>query len=61
VIVDPNKLTLQRNLSYKVKSPSTVGKVSPMISLLNPLDHINCHCDIILPQRQHHLNEGSKL
>jgi Cu(I)/Ag(I) efflux system membrane protein CusA/SilA len=41
VIVDPNKLTLQRNLSYKVKSPSTVGKVSPMISLLNPLDHIN--------------------
>ena len=54
-------LTLQRKLNYKAQLPSTVREVSPMIFLLNPLDHINCHFDIILPQRQHHLDEGSKL
>ena len=54
-------LTLQRNLIYKAQLSSTVRKVSPMISLLNPLDHINCHFDVVLSQRQHDFNEGSKL
>jgi len=54
-------LTLQRYLAYKSQFPITMGKGCAMISLLNPFDHINCRLDVIMPQRQHHFDQGSKL